>query len=258
MSKFSSQVSRSNNTYEFLPLFHTCEAFQARSYIEDRCLTTTDICEVFEEPITYLFYGRPAYKYAMKDGSTTNLASYPICFVFDIDLLPEIKRIYPFDTGALHHKFLNNFIHDNNVVAHFELEPERNRIADVVLHFHGTNENYLAGKLKPREHDPFHFESISYAKMHENYVPDRSDERRITMEVHAPQSLQLKKGALKAVILPTPMLGSQFFKAFIEESEVDVRSYDIDMWDPIYSFATVATTARKYIAEEAAVHAGTR
>lgn len=236
--------------YEFLPLFHTCEAFQARTYIKERALHTTDVCEVFDEPITYLFYGRPAFKYATKAGLTSNLASYPICFIFDIDLLPEIKRVFPFDTGALHHKILSNFIHDNNVVAHFEVEPERNRIADIVLHFHGSNDNYLAGKVSGKQHDPFHFESIAYEKMHENYVPDRSDERRVTIEVHAPQNLKLQDSALRGIILPTPLLGSDFLKEFVADAEVDVRSYDIDIWDPIYGFAAIAKIARGYIEEK--------
>lgn len=252
MPNFSDQVPRSNEAYEFLPLFHTCEAFQARTYIKDRELKTTDVCEVFDETITYLFYGRPAYKYATKSGATKNLASYPICFIFNVDLLPEIKRIYPFDTGALHHKILSNFIHDDNTVAHFELEPERNRIADIVLHFHGSNENYLSGMLEPKTHDPFDFESVAYTEMHKSFVPDTSDERRITIEVHAPEKLRLKEGSLKAVILPTPMLGSKVLEGFVADTNVDLRTYDVDLWDPIYGFAAIARVARTYIAEMAA------
>lgn len=255
MTNFSEQVPRSNKAYEFLPLFHTCEAFQARTYIRDRELKTTDICEVFKEPITYLFYGRPAYKYALKGGMTKNISVYPVCFIFDIDLLPEIQRIYPFDTGALHHKILSNFIHGDNTVAHFELEPERNRIADVVLHFHGTNANYLAGTLEEKAHDPFNFESVSYAEMHKTYVPDASDERRITIEVHAPERLKLKDGALRAMIVPMPLLGSEFLADFVRDTDVDVRSYDVDLWDPIYGFSSVARVAKDYIAEKAVLNA---
>ncbi|WHA40173.1 hypothetical protein [Agrobacterium larrymoorei] len=252
MTNFSDQIPRSNEAYEFLPLFHTCEAFQARTYIKNRELKTTDVCEVFEEPITYLFYGRPAYKYAVKGGGHTNLANYPVCFIFDVDLLPEIKRIYPFDTGALHHKMLSNFIHSDNTVAHFELEPERNRIADIVLHFHGSNQNYLSGTVDPKTYDPLDFESIAYTEMHKSYVPDKSDERRITIEVHAPEMLRLKDGSLKAMIIPTPMLGSKLLNDFVDDTEVDVRTYDIDIWDPIYGFAGIARVARSYIAEMAA------
>ncbi len=249
MPNFSEQVPRTNEAYEFLPLFHTCEAFQARTYIRDRELKTTDICEVFDEPITYLFYGRPAYKYATKGGATKNLASYPICFIFDVDLLPEIKRIYPFDTGALHHKILSNFIHNNNVVADFEIEPERNRIADIVLHFHGSNENYLSGTVEPREYDPFAFESVAYAEMHHAYVPDRSDERRVTIEVHASETLKLRDGALRAIIVPEAMLGSKLLEEFSSDVDVDIRTYEVDMWDPIYGFAMIARVAKAYISE---------
>ncbi|MDH0113374.1 hypothetical protein N7379_02700 [Rhizobium pusense] len=251
MPKFSEQVPRSNEAYEFLPLFHTCEAFQARTYIEDKELKTTDICEVFEEPITYLFYGRPAYKYATKGGATKNLATYPICFIFDVDLLPEIKRIYPFDTGALHHKILSNFIHNDNVVADFVMEPERNRIADIVLHFHGSNENYLSGTVEPKTHDPFAFESIAYSEMHKAYVPDTSDERRITIEVHAPEVLKLKEGALRGMIIPLPLLGSELLNDFKNDENIDILTYDVELWDPIYGFAEISRKARNYISEQA-------
>lgn len=248
MSKFSDQVPNHNDVLEFLPLFHTCDSFQARTYIGKKLLRTEDVCEIFKEPITYLFYGRPAFKYTVRDGNTVNLAMYPICFVFDIDLIGAIRRIYPFDTGALYHKILERFIHDKNVVADFELEPSTKRISDVILQFHGSNRNYIESRLRDKlAIDPFNFESVSFEKMHDRYAPDRSDERRVTIEIQAEQELSLTSGALKAIIVPTQMLGSPFLLNFVSTVGCDVRSYDIDVWDPKSSFALVASEAKKYI-----------
>ncbi|CDZ46972.1 hypothetical protein [Neorhizobium galegae] len=249
MSNFSDQVPLSNQRLEFLPLFHTCDAFQGRTYLREQLLKTEDVCEVFNEQITYLFYGRPAFKYSMNEGNYVNLSMYPLCFVFDIDLVGAIKRIFPFDTGALHHKILKRFIHEKNVVADFELSPDQNRISDVIIHFYGSNRSYVDGKLADLQIDEFDFESTAFSQMHNRYVPDGSDERRITIEVHGEQQISLDKGALKALIVPAPMLDSQFLRNFSSSNGVELRSYDIDVWDPTVSFALVATAAKKYILE---------
>jgi hypothetical protein len=247
MSAFSEQVPIFNEVLDFLPAFHTCDLFRGRTYIENKLLQTKDICEVFEEPITYLFYGRPAFKYSVQPGLKL-LAYYPICFVFDIDLIGSIKRLYPFDTGALFHKILNKFIHDDNVVAHFELQPEKQRISDVVMQFYGNNRNYLAPSLKDKlSIDPLHFESGAYKQMHDPFASDKSDERRVTIEIQADQEISLSEGALQAVIVPSQLLDSDVFSRFLKAVKCDVRSYEIDVWDPSSSFPIVAQVAKQYV-----------
>lgn len=249
MTNFSDQVPKTNQEYEFLPLFHTCDAFQARLYFKNRLIEANDVCEVFNEKITYLFYGRPAFKFAISDGGTRSLAPYPICFIFDINLLDSIKRIFPFDTGALHHKLMKNFVHNDNVVAHFNLGPSIDRIGDVVLHFYGGNQEYMDYTLRDTKLDPFDFESVAFKELHNDVERTYVDERRVTIEVQAGESLKLKGGALRAIIVPMAALDSVHLQSFINDTNVDVKTYDIDLWDPKYSFSEVAKVARTYISQ---------
>lgn len=161
MSTFSDQVPRANETFKFLPLFHTCDGFFARKHLRAEELVTEDVCEVFNEQVTYLFYGRAAYKYALTDLATTQLSLYPVCFIFDLELIEDIKRIYPFDSGAMHHAFLKGFMDDKMTLADFESEPDTRRIADIVLKFFDNNSDYLKAKPNQRE-----IPSIKPGKIH--------------------------------------------------------------------------------------------
>lgn len=55
MSIFSEQIPKANETFSFLPLFHTCDGHFARKHMRAGALETDDSCEVFNEQITYLF-----------------------------------------------------------------------------------------------------------------------------------------------------------------------------------------------------------
>src|SRR6266705_1300157 len=81
-----------------LPLVHITRAY-AFDYIVDGDTLEPSACEVFKEKILYLFYGRPAYR--AKEGNNARLEfEWPIVFVFNPEKISEIKRIFPFDTGA--------------------------------------------------------------------------------------------------------------------------------------------------------------
>lgn len=246
-SSFSSQVPIQNEPIEFLPLFHTCDLFRGRGYLKDKMIKPNEICDVFGEEITYLFYGRPAYRYMIGEDAKL-MEYYPICFMLDINIDADISRIFPFDTGALHSEMLNKFIHKDNKVDDFLLEADRSRIKDVVLKFFGSNDAYLNYKIKGSlEIDPFDFESIAYKKMHDAFVSDRTDERRVTIEIQAGPKVSLDTGNLIAVIVPTQMMDSPFFKSFLHSVQCDVATYDIDIWDPKTSFALVVKAAKDYI-----------
>ncbi|MFB8342450.1 hypothetical protein ACWGNA_13390 [Brucella cytisi] len=250
MSIFSEQVDRANTLFSYLPLFHTCDGFDARKHFQMRELQTEDICEVFDEKITYLFYGRPAFKYEVTDQSTKQLQLYPVCFVFDLYFIKDIKRIYPFDSGAMHHKLLSDFVGSKMTLADFELEPDRKRIADVVLRFYETNSAYLESKFKGRPIDPLNFESVAYQQMNDAYLANTADERRVTIEVQAGQTVPFSGGALKAVIAPTQYLSSPLFQSFVSELKIDVRTYEINVWNPRMSFGLLADLSKQYLREK--------
>lgn len=247
MGRFSEQVPVTNQPFGYLPLFHTCDAYDARAHMSAGAIVTDDVCEVFEEKITYLFYGRAAFKYNPSiSESTTNPAVYPVAFIFDITKIPQIKRIFPLDSGAVHHNLYKKFLHGKTTVLDFEMEGTDRKIADIVLHFHGDNSNYRKFKIS-REIDPFDFESLSYAKMHNSFSADLPDERRATIEVQAPERLSFDKNALEALIIPTQLADSSFLNTFISKFNIDRQIYEVETWDPKQSFGLVAAAAKAYI-----------
>ncbi|WFU62703.1 hypothetical protein [Bradyrhizobium brasilense] len=245
-SRFSKQVPFSNQAIDLLPVYHTCDGFDARSHVERREIRTTDVCEVFGETITYFFYGRPAFKYVVGDESTTDLALYPVCFVMNLEKLGPLKRIFPFDTGAMFHKRLKRYFHRKNTVLDFELEPETSRIKDVIFHFFGGTKNYINPVRADREYAVEDFESVSYSKMIESHVRTEADERRVTIELQADSAIALTKASLQAIILPTQLRGSKLYSEFIDANGIKAQCYDIEVWNPALSFGLVSAAAKRF------------
>lgn len=213
-------------------------------------MVTEDVCEVFNEQVTYLFYGRAAYKYAAPDFATKQLSLYPVCFIFDLEMITDIKRIYPFDSGAMHHDFLKPFMHDQMTLADFEIEPESRRVADIVLKFFDTNSNYLKAEPNRRDIDPLAFESEAYVKMTNAHVGSPADERRVTIEVQAGKTVPFSNGVLKGIVVPMQYLDSPIFKNFVGKEGIAVRCYEIDVWNPKQSFGVLAGAAKQYLREQ--------
>src|ERR1700730_8150266 len=99
--RFASLVSRATGIGELLPLTHTTDAYAFRNIISTRQLEVSD-CIVFREPVLYLFYGRPAYRRSSAGKATSLDAFSLVSFVLRSELLPSPKRLFPFDTGAMH------------------------------------------------------------------------------------------------------------------------------------------------------------
>lgn len=251
MGRFSESTPRSNRSFKFLPLFHTCDGVDARRYMALGKIETEVECDVFKERITYLFYGRAAYKYDVTDEGTTRLDLYPVCFVFDFDFVPEIRRIYPFDSGAKHNGYLDKFINPKISMVEFEVEPDQNRVADIVVRFFRSNDRYLKGMPRHMTIDPLDFESEAYRAMAQGHVADRSDERRVTIEVQAGSEVPFGNGALKGLICPIQYLDSSAFKAFCTLHPIPIRTYQIAVWNPRASFAVLASTVSQFLDAEA-------
>jgi hypothetical protein len=246
-SRFSTQVPLSNQAFSLLPVFHTCDGFDARTYVERNEIETTEKCEVFNEKITYLFYGRPAYKYAAGEDSTRNLALYPVAFVLNLEKVSNVKRIFPFDTGAMSDKRYKSFIHKKNIIVDFELEPHTNRINDVVLHFFGTNDAYLQYKSKDLKDPPTSFEALSYAEMLRSFASAPADERRATIEIQAEKTVSFGSGALIGLIIPTPLRDDPLFRTFVANNKLMIETYDIHVWNPAQCFGLISASAQRML-----------
>jgi hypothetical protein len=246
MSIFSDQVPISNLAFDFLPMYHVCDGHDARRYILSNRVESLEDCDVFSEKLIYLFYGKPAFKYKTPDVSTKNLAFYPTCFIFRPESLDNIKRIFPFDTGALHLNMLKDFVHKSMGIEDFLLGSDLKRVADLVPNFFGGNDNYLAGKPKDLNIPALDLESSTYVEMVAASVHG-TDERRATIEVQLGEIISEMSQKLIGIVCPSQFLDDKRFMDFVKKYNIRYRGYSIQNWIPSQHFGILSAEAQKLI-----------
>jgi len=185
-----------------LPLTHITDAYSLRDIVDTGELGPQP-CRVFEEPLVYLFYGRPAYRVAAQLESTGLDAYWPICFVMRREAVVP-KRIYPFDSGAFHHGRFSDFMHGSMIKEDFELDIDPSTPGRLLNLFWPNAASYFDNRrpLEP-EFDPFDFEAKAYSELVRARGANAPfDERHSAIEIQTEQPLELA-GNLLAVILPT-------------------------------------------------------
>lgn len=244
MSKLSEQLPRYNVQFDLLPLFHVCDAYNAREHLALGEITTDIECDVFGGRLNYLFYGRPAYKYATETGSTRNLSVYPVAFVLDAESVDSIRRIFPFDTGAMQIGMYKSYFHKKSSNLDFELEPTTSRIKDLVIHMYGTNENYTRFDLADARSSPNSFEMNGLAELFRSLHAQAADERRATIEVQTDNAIVLSPESLIGMIVPLPFMEDPLYKDFAQANNALLEPYEIAVWDPSQCFGLVQNAAR--------------
>ena len=185
---------------ETLPLTHITDAYMFRQIMEVEALAPSG-CPVFEEELLYLFYGRPAYRAADEETSNGIDAYWPICFVMmPSDVTP--KRVYPFDSGAFHHKRYAEFMYHRMIKEDFELESDPSMPGRLVSLFWSDIQGYFENK-GPRDFvpGPFEFEDKAYYELIRHKGRGPFDERGSTIEIQIDHEIPIKGNTL-AVILP--------------------------------------------------------
>lgn len=144
-NRFSKYVSRLEPSDHTLPFIHTTAAY---SFVE--ICGGDDIvplpCEVFEEDLTYLFYGRPAYR-TEKSIHKSLKYNWPFCFIIDPAKVPNIHAVYPFDTGAFALDLYAGIFAKRAKIRDFKLEGDIRSAQKLVRHFFGDERAYLNGSV---------------------------------------------------------------------------------------------------------------
>jgi hypothetical protein len=123
---FSSYVQGHAATSVELPLVHTITCFRLNSYCRRHSIQTSP-CKVFDENLTYFFYGRPSYRDRSATKPVRDIGVYPVCFVFKpgaISVTP--RRLYPFDSGAFGMGLYNPAIPASQALLMYELANRLN------------------------------------------------------------------------------------------------------------------------------------
>lgn len=163
------------------------------------------LCPVMGSDLTYLFYGRPAYRPGKIDKTNMDRDSRPVCLSFRRDAIATSAGIYPCDTGAHNAKMYDRHL---SGIPFQDLECSSVSIAEgrIVNRYFDNNLEYFYGD--PRGHlvpNPTSTVAASFFNLLQDGAESVYDDRARTIEVIHAQEINLIPSLL-GVILPDSLL----------------------------------------------------
>lgn len=208
-----------------LPFVHNTDAFQFVDIVETGVLEPQP-CTVFTgEALTYFFYARPAFRPDVNEEATALEHYFPVCLIFKHEAITEIRRVFPFDSGAFQGGLYGAFMHRRMKLGDFALEAETSTPARMVGRFFGTNEAYLFSR-DPLDKDipADHLEARSYAALAGAKGGNAIDSRGSGVEIQTSEPISLQ-GMLDAVVLPLSFVETQTGRS-LRDAGVDLLPYN--------------------------------
>ncbi|NHO42872.1 hypothetical protein GOB83_11890 [Acetobacter fabarum] len=229
-----------------LPIVHTTQGFNLQSIIGSSELVPTP-CNTFEgEDLNYFFYGKPSYKSA-GDFEQSKQWEMPICFLLSPSAISNIKRIYPFDSGAFLAGRHPDYIRKMGI-SDFEAAPSRDTPRRIIGAFFDSIDDFF--RLKPKDENKFKTEfSLSLLDAQvlalRELAGDTSlatiDDRRFAVEIQSDQKLTLDASSVEAVVISDSYVNIEEVRNYIS----DVLKAEIIMYST-YSLAAADHTALIY------------
>lgn len=221
-NKFKILVEAQPEETPRLPLVHNTDCFALDSVLESGSIDPQP-CNVFKgENLTYLFYGKPAFRPNLNEEPSGLYHYYPVCLIFNESIHFQVKRVFPFDSGAYNLELYSKFLHKNMQLEDFGLVADLSSPGKVVSTFFGNNEKYLRGSSSCKSDglDPSEFEAHSYLALITSRDSNVLDSRLSAIEVQTADVIDLKK-CVSAIILPSIFsegeCGKKIGKLFIEQ-----------------------------------------
>ena len=209
-----------------LPQVHSTDTYRFEDVLTAGSLEPQE-CKVFTgELLTYLFYGRPAFRPNL-DAEPSSLAHYfPVCLIFRPSLDLKIRRIFPFDSGAFENGFYGSFLHKKMNLEDFALEPDASTPGKLITRFFGSVSAYLrANPGTSPTHDPAQFEAQSYSALIHAREGNALDSRGSGVETQIDRPIYLDS-AIQAVILPTSFAEGQTGET-LQQMNIDMIPYRV-------------------------------
>jgi hypothetical protein len=184
-----------------LPLVHLTYMRNLPELIAKNSIPATD-CDVYKTNLCYFFYGKPAYQ-TKGDRASKLLPEAAVCLVLRTELLPEPRRVYPFDTGAFIEGRYGSYMPEKAELVDFELEPARESAARLVSLFYGNNQNYFRGEVATtKQLSALDYAAHTYRSLAASETSTDFDERCCTCELQFERDIPLGDGVLESIALP--------------------------------------------------------
>lgn len=201
--KYLHSLSLRSNA-QSLPLFHVSSVRSAEYIVQNRKITPA-ICPYFNQRISYLFYGRCAYRpKGGQDILDTNI-TLPAAFIVRNSVIGQSDALFPFDTGGYFEDRYSQWI-TRNKIREYEISGSLVAAKKFVQHFFFDNENYLidSQNVAAPVSSTAHVEVSEYISMITTTGSD--DDRRSSLEVQIKKVLGINDNNIYAIILPRAIL----------------------------------------------------
>jgi len=205
-----------------LPLVHSTKAYHLRSLAQTNVLQATE-CDVFiNDKLNYFFVGRPAYKTRAEEAQSPYW-QFPCCFIFEFSMIGDVRRMFPFDSGAFARKRYPSY------TAMMELEQfDVGKVSDapekIIGAFFNTPQRYF--ELKPKGKEEFIGQyalgamDMEIKALHRLSLEESAtnfDDRRLTIEVQSGSDVDLTVTNPLAVVAPSEFLDDPDFRRQVVE-----------------------------------------
>jgi hypothetical protein len=186
-----------------MPLTHIAKSVIAEDIIRAGQVNLSP-CTVFDRPLAYFFYGRPAYRIG-KNEITRAVSFCPFCFVFNPELAKSAAAIHAFDTGAFAARLYSHMLPDEMHENDFRLASVDavNRLISAVFRSQTTyfDANTDVVALNSPVTSPHEFHARAYLDLITSRGRNEPDDRVCSIELAFTNSVSLT-GNLMAVVLP--------------------------------------------------------
>lgn len=188
------------------------------SYSFDEILSSNSLvpqpCPVFKEDLSYLFYGRPAYR-VTDDAPISIDANAPVVLLLGSNLIEQAERVFPFDSGAFAAGRYSKWLNKRMKLSQFNVETNGGTPRKLVTAFFRDTERYFSC-LASNPDIPYGGEHIVDSLVRILSDPDTkaADDRRLAFEMQVKSPIPLNSTYIQAIILPRVWQGTDAIKAF--------------------------------------------
>jgi hypothetical protein len=186
------------------------------------------MCDVFHEPLTYLFYGRPAYR-ANESQQVRLSARAPVIIIFNNAIEHDGTRLFPFDSGAFKTKY-EPWRHHEMELSGFHMPCGESAAERHVSAFFGSRKRYLAMEpTRPVRPYAGEFEVEAVTEMLNDNSSEPADDRRLAIELQLKRSLNLTSLDTAAIVIPESISEAEWLVDWhaTAGANVAIRSYQL-------------------------------
>lgn len=187
-----------------MPLTHIAKGLVAEDIIRDKCIKPSED-KVFDKPLSYFFYGRPAYRIS-GDGSIRIEAACPFCFIFEPNLIKSATALHAFDTGAFAKRMYKSKIMDEMAIEDFSLEKSHERANKIINCLFLDKNAYFDGDITKIGDldlyaDAWDFLARGYLELIRSRGRNEPDDRICSIEAVFAEDVRIE-GSLRSVVVP--------------------------------------------------------